>query len=100
MARSLRWEAWTTLVFDLAIHTAPEGRSRAITRYARSAQFVHGTDEALVLDAMCNALFAVISVQRRHQVAGLMVTDVYRKIELWLVDEGLESSLPEGTAFA
>ncbi len=89
-----------TLAFDLAIHTAPFGRSRAIDRYARSAQFAQGSDEALVLEAMCNARFAVVLVQRRHQSAGLIVTDVFRKIDLWLVDEGLEISLPEGTAFA
>lgn len=88
------------LAFDLAIHTAPVGRSRAIDRYARSARFAQGSDEALVLEAMCNARFAVILVQRRHQSAGLIVTDLFREIELWLVDEGLEISLPEGTAFA
>ena len=36
----------------------------------------------------------VVLVLRRHQAAGLIVTD------LWLVDEGLEISLPEGTMFA
>jgi hypothetical protein len=89
-----------TLAFDLAIHTAPADRSRAIERYARSAQFEPDSDEALVLEAMCNARFAVVLVQRRHQAAGLIVTDLFRKIELWLVDEGLELSLSEGTAFA
>lgn len=89
-----------TLAFDLAIHTALVGRSRAIDRYARSTRFAQGSDEALVLEAMCDARFAVVLVQRRHQVAGLLVTDVFRKIELWLVDEGLEMSLPEGSAFA
>lgn len=89
-----------TLAFDLAIHTAPVGRSRAIDRYARSAQFAPGSDEALVLEAMCKARFAVVMVQGRHQAAGLVVTDLFRKVELWLVDEGLEISLPEGTAFA
>lgn len=89
-----------TLAVDLAIHTAPVGRSRAIDRYARSAQFAPGSDEAIVLEAMCNAHFAVVLVQRRHQAAGLIVTDLFRKTELWLVDEGLEISLPEGSAFA
>jgi hypothetical protein len=89
-----------TLAVDLAIHTAPVGRSRAIDRYARSARFAHGSDEALVLEAMCNARFAVVLVQRRHHVAGLVVTDVFRETEFWLVDEGLEMSLPDGSAFA
>ena len=41
-----------TLVFDLAIYTAKEGRSRAIDRYAKAAQLLEGSDEALMLDAM------------------------------------------------
>jgi len=89
-----------TLAFDLAIYTAPAGRSRAIDRYARSTQFASGSDEALMLEAMRNARFAVVLVQRRHPSAGLIVTDLFRKSELWLMDEGLEISLPVGTAFA
>jgi hypothetical protein len=89
-----------TLAFDLAIHTAPVGRSRAIDRYARSTRFAQGSDEELVLKAMCDARFAVVLVQRRHQAAGLIVADLFRKTELWLVDEGLEMSLPHGSAFA
>jgi hypothetical protein len=89
-----------TLAFDLSIHTAPPGRSRAIDRYARSAQLAPGSDEALMLEAMRNSRFAVVRVQRRHEAAGLIVEDLFRNIELWLVDEGLERSLPDGTAYA
>jgi hypothetical protein len=89
-----------TLAFDLAVYTAPKGRSRAIDRYARSAQLTQGSDEALVLDAMRRARFAVVIVKRRHESAGLIVTDLYRQIELWLVDEGFEMSLPPQAAFA
>ena len=89
-----------SLAYDLAIYTAPADRSRAVDRYARSARFEPGSDEAFVLEAMRNARFSIISVQRRHPVAGLMVKDLFRGNELWLVDEGLEISLPAGTAFA
>lgn len=44
-----------TLAFDLAVHTAPAGRSRAIDRYARSGLVPRGSDEALMLEAMCGA---------------------------------------------
>ena len=86
--------------FDLAIHTAPVDRSRAIERYARSARLAPGSDEALVLDAMCDARFAVISIVRRHETAGLIVNDLFRERELWLIDIGLESSVPDGSVFA
>jgi hypothetical protein len=84
-----------TLVFDLAIHTAPAGRSRAIDRYARSTSFPKGSDQAAVVEAMCNACFAIIVVKERHPAAGLLVTDVFRETDFWLVDEGLELSLSE-----
>ncbi len=88
------------LAFDLAIHTAPMGRSRAIDRYANAARLAPGSDEALVLEAMCRARFAMVRIERRHAAAGLIVKDVIRRINYWLVDEGLESSVPDGSVFA
>ncbi|MFZ1964786.1 MAG: hypothetical protein WAU78_15205 [Roseiarcus sp.] len=88
------------LAFDLAIYNAPVGRSRAIDRYANSARSTPGSEEAVMLEAMRNARFAVLLAQRRHPSAGLIVTDLFRKIDLWLVDEGLEVSMPDGAAFA
>jgi len=88
------------LAFDLAIHTAPKDRSRAIDRYAQAARLPSDSDESIVLDAMRGARFAIISFVRRHPVAGLIVKDLLRGVEIWLVDEGLESSLPGGAALA
>lgn len=88
------------LVFDLLIHTAPKDRSRAIDRYARAARLAPETDEALVLEAMRRARFSIISSVRRHTVAGLIVKDLFRGVEFWLVDEGLESSLPDEAVLA
>ena len=58
------------------------------------------SDEALVLEAMRRARFSIITFVRRHAVAGLIVRDLFRSVEFWLVDEGLESSLPDGAALA
>jgi hypothetical protein len=88
------------LVFDLLIYTAPKDRSRAIDRYARAARLAPETDEALVLEAMRRARFSIISSVRRHTVAGLIVKDLFRGFEFWLVDEGLESSLPDDAVLA
>jgi hypothetical protein len=88
------------LVFDLLIYTAPKDRSRAIERYARSAQPAPDTDEVLVLEAMRQARFSIITCTRRHTVAGLIVNDLFRGLEYWLVDEGLESSLLDGAMLA
>ena len=53
-----------------------------------------------MLDAMRNARLSMISILRRHDVAGLIVEDLFRGVEVWLVDEGLESSLLDGAALA
>jgi hypothetical protein len=89
-----------TLAFDLTIHTAPKDRSRAIDRYARAVRLARGSDEGFVLEAMRRARFSIIGILRRHDVAGLIVEDLIRGGEFWLVDEGLESSLPDGVALA
>ena len=48
-----------TLVYDLAIYTTKPGRSRAIERYARTAQLSHDSDEMRMLEAMCGAQFSI-----------------------------------------
>ena len=82
------------------IHTAPKDHSRAIDRYARAARLAPKSDELLVLEAMQRARFSIISIVHRHPVAGLIAKDLFRGGEVWLVDEGLESSLPDGAALA
>ncbi len=49
---------------------------------------------------MRRARFSIIGFERRHAVAGLIVKDLFRGVDVWLVDEGLESSLSEGAALA
>jgi hypothetical protein len=88
------------LAFDLAIYTAPKERTRAIDRFARVAPQAPGSDEAVMLEAMRQAHFAVIMCNGRHPVAGLVMQDVFRKVEYRLIDEGLESSFPEGAMLA
>jgi hypothetical protein len=89
-----------TLAFDLAIHAARPGHSRAVDRYARAAAFRPGSDEALVLEAMRRARFSLWRVEHRHEVVGLVVQDLLREDEAWLVDEAMERSAPEGMVAA
>jgi hypothetical protein len=87
-------------VYDLAIYTASTTRTRAIDRYARSVRFAAGSDDALVLEAMRVARFSIFLMERRHETAGIIATDLLRGAEVWLVDIGLESSLSDGEMFA
>ena len=84
-------------MFDLAIYTAKEGRSRAIDRYATVAQLRPDSDERSMLEAMRRAQFSIWRVARQHDKCRLVVNDVLRQSEAWLVDEVLELS---GMCFA
>jgi len=88
------------LVFDLLFYTAQKDRSRSVDRYARSVQSTLNNDEKLVLEAMRRDRFSIITSVRRHDVAGLVVEDVFRGSEYWLVDEGFEKSFQEGMMLA
>jgi hypothetical protein len=89
-----------SLIFDLAAHTAKPGRSRAIDRYTRAAAVAPGTDEAGTLDAMCAASFSIWRVERHHEAAGLIGTDMLRGSNTWLVGEDLTASTEPGFGFA
>jgi len=86
-------------VFDLIIYNAPPGETRPVDRYARRAGFAADSDEALMLRAMRASRFAFVRVERRHDIAGLILTDLTRHEEIWLLDEGMESSFPDGYVF-
>jgi hypothetical protein len=87
-------------IYDLALYTAKEGRSRAIDRYARSVHPARDSDEALMLCAAQAAYFATCLVEGPHETAGLNIFDVARQKTVRLMDEGFEASMPVGALFA
>jgi len=89
-----------TLIFDLAIHTAKPGRSRAIDRYAKAAALSSDSGAAHMLEAMCGARFSIWRIEHHHETAGAVVADVLRDNETWLVDEALTVSGQPGLTFA
>ena len=52
------------------------------------------------VNSLNNSIYRKISIVRWHPIAGLIVKDLFRGVEVWLVDEGLETSLPDGAALA
>ena len=90
-----------TLAEDLATYVARPGRSHPLDRYtARAAPFAPGSDEAIVLEAMRHARFSLWRVERRHETAGLILRDLLRGGEIWLVDEAMETNAPLGVEMA
>jgi hypothetical protein len=89
-----------TLIFDLALYTPEAGRSSAFDRYERAERLTPGSDAELVLAALRRTEFSLWRIERRHETAGLVVFDLLREREAWLVDQGLEISGPIGMIFA
>jgi hypothetical protein len=85
---------------DLAIYLAKPGRSHPLDRYARAARLPPGSDEAIVLEAMRQARFSLWRIERRHETVGLVLRDLLRGEEVWLVDEALERSARPGLEMA
>jgi hypothetical protein len=94
---SVSHEDELTLVFDLLLYTIPSGgRSRGIDRYARVHRPVPGSDKGRVLSALQGSHFSLFQVKERHSTVGLIMTDLLREGEIWLVDESLEASAQVG----
>lgn len=89
-----------TLPEDLAIYLPRPGRSHPLDRYARVARFAPSSDEAIVLAAMRRARFSVWRIERRHPTTGLILRDLLRGEETWLVDEAMEKNTPPGVEMA
>ena len=89
-----------TLPEDLAIYLPRPGRSHPLERYARVARFAPSSDEAIVLAAMHRARFSLWRVERRHPTTGLILRDLLRGEETWLVDEAMEKNAPPGVEMA
>jgi hypothetical protein len=88
------------LAEDLAIYVARLGRSHPLDRYARAAGFAPGSDEAIVLEAMRHARFSLWRIERRHQPTGLILRDLLRDEETWLLDEAMAKNAPQGVEMA
>lgn len=88
------------LVFDLAVYSRRLVETPAIMQYRRTVRLPENSEEQAVLDAMCDARFAFLVVTERHPAAGLIARDIVLDEDLWLMDESLEKTAGEGSAFA
>jgi len=88
------------LAEDLAIYLPRLGRSHPLDRYARAAGFVPGSDEAIVLEAMRHARFSLWRIERHHETTGLILRDLLREEEIWLIDEAMAKNARPGREMA
>jgi hypothetical protein len=59
-----------------------------------------GSDEASTLDAIRHAKFSLWRTESHHETGGLVVKDMLRDKETWLVDKSLTDSAEPGLTFA
>lgn len=85
---------------DLAIYLPRPGRSHPLDRDARLTRFAPGSDQAIVLAAMRRARFALWRVERQHPATGLILRDLPRERESWLVDETMAKTARPGPEVA
>ena len=88
------------LAEDLAIYLARLGRSHPLDRYARTAGFAPASDEAIVLEAMRHARFSLWRIERHHETTGLILRDLLREEEIWLIDEAMAKNARPGREMA
>lgn len=85
--------------FDLAIYTAPPGRSRAIDRVARQHARLRG-EAVLVLNGLTRSWLSVFRVVGPHPEAGLILEDAMLGGEVWVVDDLMAEHGEPGTVLA
>jgi hypothetical protein len=92
-------EAELAFAYDLAVFTAPPGRSRAIDRVAKQHASLQ-TEAALVLNGMVRSWFSVFRVLAPHPDAGMVVEDGLLGGEAWLLDAGIAEEAVPGAVLA
>jgi hypothetical protein len=88
------------IICDLALHTAPPGRSTALDRYANRMSFETRSDEAIVLAAMRRSKVAIWLLESRHPIAGVVIRNPLTHQVLRLMDLGMESSFVQPGSLA
>jgi hypothetical protein len=89
-----------TLPEDLAIDLPRRGHFHPLERYARLARFAPGSDEAIMLAVMRQARFSLWRIERRHPTTGLILRDLLRDEEIWLIDEAMAKNARPGREMA
>jgi hypothetical protein len=86
------------MVADLALFEPNQRGKRAYDGFLRGQALESGDID--LAHRMAGARFSVFRVLRRHELAGVWVADVINLAEsIWVLDQGLESSAPDGLEF-
>ncbi len=96
-AEDLRDEETAEMLVDVALFEPNQRGRRAFDRFLVDRGERLGAADRALAERMAGAWFSIFRVAERHEAAGLWLEDMLAgDRRLWLVDEGLEASAPEG----
>jgi hypothetical protein len=85
---------------DIAIFSKPADGSSLAERYLEEVRGRLRGDHLIVVEAMADARFSAFEMIKHHAVAGVILLDLSTGEEIWLMDQGVEASVPPGYQLA
>ena len=94
-------ETAVDMVSDLALFEPNQRGTRAYDRFLRDHAETLEPGDVDLANQMAGARFSIFRVLGRHDLAGVWVEDMINGGEpIWVLDEGLEVSAPDGVELA
>lgn len=84
-------------LLDYTLHVTYKNH---IEEYMKERKGLLSGDEENILNAMQRPFFSIFAMERKHEIAGVILRDIFSKEEFWLVDRGLEASGGQGFTLA
>lgn len=89
------------MLMDVALFERNRSGKRVYDRFLKSAERKPVPADQQVAHALGGAFFSVFRVVSRHETAGIWLEDLLNDgPSIWIVDEGLEQTAPDGLCFA
>ncbi|MCF6200104.1 MAG: hypothetical protein L3J67_12070, partial [Hyphomicrobiaceae bacterium] len=85
---------------DLALYATDGEGSSILARELEAWPKTLNQNERIMFEAMSHSLFSIFEVVGKHEIAGLVMRDLFSDEELWVVDRGLEANAPDGLKIA
>jgi hypothetical protein len=89
------------MVMDVGLFEPNQSGKRVYNRFLKSAGRKLPPADQQVAQALRGAFFSVFRVVSRHETAGIWLEDLLNDgPRIWIVDEAMEKSMPDGICFA
>lgn len=90
----------TNILMDYCIHFGLDDRIPVVSRFAASGRYPPGSEEAAVLEALCNSRFRLLAVTSVIPGLGVEAVDLLRNEQRLIADESFSRSASPGLLLA